>query len=382
MSDNQIEELITKINNLNLNTMADFQIKSSDYDHIPNFNGNPHNLLKFVTVCRQVHQIVCKQENSYREINELRLLSKILAKLTDEADYINTTCEFKNVEELLHYLESTFRDSRSIEQLTFELNNTKIYHKEHPLDFLHRIDKIRTLIISRHRIENTTNREIIVSNLEKNILYHFFTNMPLHIRTYLMTKTDRLKTVDDLRNLIQNENHLLFDDLISSGNMRRPGEHRPNRPPGEHDYKKKNFSEHNKKRFSNWQPPNNPYLDRQYGHNHNNQPNHQNRPAEQFNRRNYNPRYDNNNHNQHNQEWPRREQNKYFNQNQNQPRNKDQTVSMRTVSAFGSQPRQQNFQMQQEDPRDTEIRQLREQLTKVDPNNSFLDQGPPDDQNT
>lgn len=78
--------------------MANFQIKSSDYDHIPLFNGNLHNLLKFVAVCRQVYNIVCHENNTSKQVNEHRLLSKILSKLTDDADYINTTCEFSRVE--------------------------------------------------------------------------------------------------------------------------------------------------------------------------------------------------------------------------------------------------------------------------------------------
>lgn len=85
--------------------MASFRIKSAHYDHIPNLNGNPHNLLKFVTVCRQVYNIVCKPNNTFRELNEQRFLSKIQAKLTDGADYINTTREFNKMKELLNYLE-------------------------------------------------------------------------------------------------------------------------------------------------------------------------------------------------------------------------------------------------------------------------------------
>lgn len=38
-----------------------------------------------------------------------------------------------------------------------------------------------------------------------------------------MSKADKLITRDDLRNLIHNENHLLFEDLINAGNMYRPG---------------------------------------------------------------------------------------------------------------------------------------------------------------
>lgn len=130
---------------------------------MPNFNGNPQNLLKFVTVCRQVYNIICKPNNTLRESNEPRLLSKILAMLTDDTHYIYTTCEFNKIGELSNYLETTFRDSRSIEQLTFKLLITKIYHTEHPLNFLHRIDKISSLIISKHRTQNRENREKLVS---------------------------------------------------------------------------------------------------------------------------------------------------------------------------------------------------------------------------
>lgn len=48
-----------------------------------------------------MYDIVCKADNTFNDLNEQRLLSKMLAKLTDEADYINTTCEFSTVKELL-----------------------------------------------------------------------------------------------------------------------------------------------------------------------------------------------------------------------------------------------------------------------------------------
>lgn len=385
MSD-PLDVISEQIGNLTLETnMASFQIKSADYDHIPNFDGNPHNLLKFVNVVRQVRNIVCAQNNTFRELNEKRLLSKILARLTGEADYINTTCEFETVEELLNYLERTFRDSRSIEQLTFELFNTNIKHKEHPLDFLQRIDKNRTLIISRHRIDKTINRETVIAHLESQLLYHFFTNMPLHVRTYLMTKTDKLKNLDDLRNLIQNENHLLFDDLVSSGSMNRAGE----KQNTDSHYKKrfqneKHFS-NNKKQYNNkfyYQPQfTNGYKNPNQNPNQNNfhQRSYQNQPHQQAqaSRPQEKP--------QHNQEWHPRDQNAYFNKppppsnNYQRPYNgtTGQTVSMRTVNSFRNRQPMYGIENQEieEDPRDIRIRELENQVQNfLEPSHSEKNQ--------
>lgn len=378
----EIDKLIEHISNLDLKVdMASFQIKAADYDHIPQFNGNPHNLLKFVTVCRQVHGIVCKPDNTFRVLNEQRLLSKILARLTEDADYINTTCEFQTVEQLLAYLENTFRDSRSIEQLSFELFNLKINFKEHPLDFLQKIDRIRTLIISKYRIEKFENRSIIIATLERNILYHFFTQMPLHIRTYLMTKTEKLKTLDDLRNLIQNENHLLFDDLINSGNMSKPGEYEHKKFSDKHH---KNRNDHSKKRFNNWQPTN-PYI----SHNPYNLP--QERPPPYMHNNEWHPReqkqffngsgqyryhsepqnsqsgqfrYQPGQFRNHSGQYRQKPQNNYqpFKNNEHKPREDNNTVSMRTVSNFAQKPRQQMFEIEEQDARDKEIQDLRARL--------------------
>lgn len=78
----------------------------------------------------------------FKELNEKRLLSKVLARLSGDTYYINKTCEFETIEKLLNYLERTFLDSHSIEQLTFQLFNTNIKPKEHPIDFLQILEKI------------------------------------------------------------------------------------------------------------------------------------------------------------------------------------------------------------------------------------------------
>lgn len=387
----EISKLSVKDNSKEIKDMASFQIKSADYDHIPVFDGKPHNLLKFITVVKQVKAIVCADNNSFKEINEKRLLSKVLARLVGEADYINTTCEFSAIDELIFYLEKTFRDSRSIEQLTFELFNTNIRPREHPLDFLHRLDKNRTLIISRHRIDRTVNRETVINHLEANLLYHFYTNMPLHIRTYLMTKTSQLKNLDDLRNLIQNENHLLFDDLISSGCMNKAGE----RVNSEHD------NSHKKKQGNKFSKP---QYKKQYYKPRYEQPRYY-EPHQQY----YEPRYEQPQakpreitypqENQyvptHNKEWHPKDQHAYFNNsgrykqnysrrynNQQRPYNgrTNQTVSMPTEqSRRNQQPmyeieyetQEENKKEEKEDPRDAKIRELEEKLNKV----HFLETG-------
>lgn len=218
--------------------MTSFQIEFSDYDHIPYFDGKPHNLLKFVTAVRQIKSVVCGEDNTLKEINEKRLLSKVLSRITEDVSHIYTTGEFKTIEDLLGYLERSFRDSSSIEKLTFDLVNTKIGHNEHPLEFISRLDRNRTLIISKYKIDRTVGRDAIINSLEKLILYIFNTNMPFHVRSYLMTKTDKLKTLDDLRNLIQNEYRLLFDDLMSNDTMYSTGSHQ-----GHDNYQRKKFND-------------------------------------------------------------------------------------------------------------------------------------------
>lgn len=91
-----LQRVINELSNLNavnsesnLLNMASFQTKAADSEHIPYFDRSPHNLLKFITVCSQVHGIVCKSDNTFKDFNEQILLSKILAGLTDEADCKN-----------------------------------------------------------------------------------------------------------------------------------------------------------------------------------------------------------------------------------------------------------------------------------------------------
>lgn len=202
--------------------------------------------------------------------------------------------------------------------------------------------------------------------------------MPLHIRTYLMTKASILTGLDDLRNLIQNENHLLFEELCNEGALFRPGEKKYNDTSSKKFYKpqnqKKNFRKPQK--YQNYHNYKSHYQPQEYVPQYSYRPSYP-KPFEeqQTSHMNYRPHseqrlirheYSQPSRQSHNQPWRNR------GQNQNPPweskpfkPDSQNTVSMRTVNAF-RQPRQPVYHVEDSpDPRDREIEELRERVKQL-----------------
>lgn len=361
-------------NNRNLTNMTTYAMTKDDYDHIPTYDGNPEDLIYFTSAVLSVYNYVCADNNTLRDHNHARLLTKVKARLTGNARHCLLTNEFNSVDELIIYLQNSFKDSRTIEQLSAELFNTRPYFREDPLSYVDRIASIRALIFSRMKIEADEDTTSYMRRKDSEIIYYVRSNMHPDLCDFLAHI--RLTNLDDVRNALHNEAAHIIERIYGQRRHRQDSHPRPPRPQGNNTWNRPRNWERDYPAFSN-QPhlPNSPYQSRptathnqHYTNNHyqtmNPRPpfaNQQNTFApRQYNTPNYN------------RPWDKHKQDEFFRGNNTPHKHESQnTVSMRTVRS--------NPTHHIEDPTDADrITGLEAKVNSlVDKLDHFLELGPP-----
>uniref|UniRef100_T1HY14 Retrotransposon gag domain-containing protein n=1 Tax=Rhodnius prolixus TaxID=13249 RepID=T1HY14_RHOPR len=123
------------------------------YKRIPIFDGNPSELVISTSKVENLFGTFCRDNNPHRIQNHLTLLEEVQLRLVGEARQCLYEQEFTTVAQLLDRLKSQFKDSRTTEQLKLNLFNTKPNPREHPFDFLKRVQQ-KTLILARIRVDD------------------------------------------------------------------------------------------------------------------------------------------------------------------------------------------------------------------------------------
>jgi hypothetical protein len=221
------------------------------YRRIPYFDGNPSELILFTNKLESLLNIFCQDDNTHRLNNNLIILEEAQLKLQGKARQCLYEKRFTTTLELVNYLKSHFKDSRTAEQLKFNLYNTKLRLNENPLDFLNRIQEQRILIIARIRIDGGNDEEVEIRIAEKEIARYVLSQLPPRIQDSFrhMIVTD----LNTIINSLSNENSDLIEQLYTS----KRNEYRQNeRPKYENQKQRNNYNQnYNKQNYYNQHKP-------------------------------------------------------------------------------------------------------------------------------
>lgn len=197
--------------------MTSYLIKKEDYEHLPEYDGNPLEVEFFCTIVNDVLSRVCNVgiKQSDIEYNHNLLLHKILCKLTGQAKMLVITRKVNSIPELLTLLKTNFADRRTYECLKEELRSLKPLPKEEPISFINRIQEIRNLIYIRVRLDypeqSDADLKFFMSKVDGEAIYHFYNNVPLMLANHVMTfnPTD----LDQLRAIVHNNCGFVIKNL-------------------------------------------------------------------------------------------------------------------------------------------------------------------------
>lgn len=328
-------QLERELSNIQLVTMAKVNrpVTESHLNIIPEYSGDPSELLNFVNVASQLHSEYTIDTVVEAKENHWLLFQKCMNKLNGAAKQVAHNNECSTIPELISVLKNNFADSRSVPQLMSELINMRSYSHEHPIQFLNRLVAKRTTIVTKYKLENVEGQalQMLLAQLDTQSVNVLCNGIPTALGVHLQTL--QIKDLNDARSKLINNSHLLMKQLGFNTDMTNLSTNtNKSHKPNSNNFQQKQIFQ-NKNRIQNFQKPQD--FSRQQGFN-----------QRQFNQ-GYQNQFQNFNQNRQNQ-YQNFNQNRYqnFNQNQHQYQNSkasgsgqfrqqfpnDTDVSMRTVS--------------------------------------------------
>lgn len=188
-------------------------LPKGDLDLIPDYDGNPIELISFLEVVETLLTGYCTSDIIEAPANHFRLLFQIKKRLHDMAKIvvINSTC--KSVKEVITILKNNFADNRSVHQLTSELLTLKPNPKQHPLVFVNTLEEKRTTIICRHKLDGVHGEflDFVTNQLDKQVINVLVEGLPYQLGAHLQTL--RVKNLQDARQAIISESNAVLKHL-------------------------------------------------------------------------------------------------------------------------------------------------------------------------
>ncbi|XP_066904003.1 uncharacterized protein, partial [Halyomorpha halys] len=187
-----------------------YKISRVDYDHIPQFDGNPNELAFFCEMVESAYKSVCASNIIERDSNHDLLFIKIKSKLSGSARNVLLSNNVIHVRTLLKLLTDNFADARSFEILKDEIFQTKLNFKESPIEFVNRIQELRNLVYIRLKLDGLSLEIIteIMNRTDKEIIYHIYKCLPSTLSNHIMIFDP--KTLDEVRSIIYNKCSLII----------------------------------------------------------------------------------------------------------------------------------------------------------------------------
>lgn len=186
-------------------------------DNIPNFDGNPKLLQRFISSCENL----LRAFQNARDVNDpinICLFDTILGKLTHRAaELIASRTELNTWQLIKDALIVTFADQRSIDCLIQDLITLKPQKNEPPLNFGMRIQDARSLLFAKLSATNEAEavKVIKIQHYDNFALKTFINGLP-----YNMQLVVRLKEPDSLERAMsyvrEEENFIYFKNQNSN----------------------------------------------------------------------------------------------------------------------------------------------------------------------
>lgn len=205
-----------------------FQILQLDLKGIPQFHGNPNDMVNFIRQC----DTVCAKYRAYPDIKS-SIFSIILSKLQDRAsDLICSRHELNTWELVREAIINYFGDQRDIKCLVQELTHIRLMLREDPYQFGHRIQDLRSRIMSKLSQDHTIpDREAKARIYDELSLDVYIINLPQDLQEYVRYRNPA-SLEEAMGKVLEQENFKMMSQTIRP---HRPQPHMQQRPaPARH----------------------------------------------------------------------------------------------------------------------------------------------------
>lgn len=179
-------------------------------DNIPNFDGNPKILQRYISSCENLLKAFQNKQNENDPIN-VCLIDTILGKLTHRAaDLISSRAELNTWHLIKDTLIMSFSDQRSIDCLIQDLIMLKPFKNEPSLTFGMRIQDARSLLFAKLSATNEAeNVKIIkIQHYDNFALKTFINGLPYNMQ--LVVRLKEPASLEQAMSLVREEENFIY----------------------------------------------------------------------------------------------------------------------------------------------------------------------------
>jgi hypothetical protein len=202
-------------------TKVSLPLQNTELSLIPDYYGDPTELVGFLQAIEYLKNRYLRDNIIECQDNHYKLILSIRNKLHGSAKIAVYNSSFETIHDIILVLKNNFADNRSVEKLEEELQAMKLYPNEHPISLINRLEKKRTTILDKHKLnsEETTVMNFITRALDKKVVSILVKALPYQLGGHLTTL--QIKNLTEARYAIINNSepyllHLGYStDVIS-----------------------------------------------------------------------------------------------------------------------------------------------------------------------
>jgi hypothetical protein len=181
--------------------------------YIPVYDGSPIRLAHYIEIVSDISTNYCVASVTENSANHWMLFNAALSKLVGPAENIGYNNNCSNVKELLEALKRNFADSRTAQDIIYEITTMKSHHKESPIDFLNRLSEKRTTVLTKYKLDNISGETLtrLITQLDFTLVRTLCYGVHPQLGEYLQIL--QINNLDDARHKLINDCTLIMNRL-------------------------------------------------------------------------------------------------------------------------------------------------------------------------
>ncbi|XP_039287509.1 uncharacterized protein LOC120352068 [Nilaparvata lugens] len=180
---------------------------------IPRYDGTAYKLPHFISTCEDLQRAYCTDHIVEKEGNHWLLFKTALCHLEGPAEAVAYNNSCSTLTELINSLKQNFADNRPVPELIAEISAMCSFNREHPIDFLNRLEEKRTHVITKYKIDGVSGELLtnLIHQLNATLVNTFVHGVHPTLGSHLQVL--QIQNLDDARSKLINDCSIVLNQL-------------------------------------------------------------------------------------------------------------------------------------------------------------------------
>lgn len=198
--------------------------------YIPRYDGTPYKLPNFISTLQDIYAVHCDETVRERDSNHWILFRAAMSHLDGPAEAVVLNNSADHLLDIIRILKKNFADNRTVPDLIAEITIMKSNNREHPIEFLNKLDEKRTNVITRYKLDGVHNpiltmlTEQLDATLVRTLLHGIHPTLGSHLQVLQPKNLEdaRTKLINDCSIVLEQLRYNSTLDVINKNDTRRP----------------------------------------------------------------------------------------------------------------------------------------------------------------